>query len=93
MPEQQLVVDYHSGPAVLQLRQHGWLRRAGLRLLLRKRGAPTGAPLLCKQKNYDEDKAEKSVFIGWTDDEMALFSRKNTRKNIEIMLDFLSAIL
>ena len=41
MPEQQLVVDRHSGPVVLQLRR--WLRcekRRRLRLLLSEMGRP-----------------------------------------------------
>ena len=45
MPEQQLVVDHHSGPAVLQLRQYGWLRREYLRLLLRSGEAPQSGRL------------------------------------------------
>ena len=40
-----------------------------------------------------EDKGEKCVFTGWTYGKMAGFCRKNIRKNIEKVLDFLFAIL
>ena len=45
------------------------------------------------RKIMAEDKGEKCVFTGRTYGEMAVFCRKNIRKNIEKVLDFLFAIL